>query len=302
MATSTHPASFGTHPRLPAALELLKPITWFPPMWALMCGFVSAGGTASLSATTIALAVLLVGPLVCGTSQAVNDWFDREVDAINEPQRPIPSGRLPGRLGLYIAIGWTLLSLAVAEILGHWVFAAALAGLALAWAYSAPPLRLKKNGWAGNAACALCYEGLPWITGAAIVGGSAPNWRTFAVALLYSTGAHGIMTLNDFKSVRGDRLMGVDSLPVQMGEVSASIVACFVMSIAQLGVIGLLYASGHALHATIVGLLWLGQLAMMERLLEMPSARAQWYSARGVTLYVLGMLVAAYALRAGLPG
>ena len=60
------------------------------------------------------------GPLVCATSQAVNDWFDRHVDAINEPNRPIPSGRMPGRWGLYIAVLWTLLSLAVATLLGPW--------------------------------------------------------------------------------------------------------------------------------------------------------------------------------------
>jgi chlorophyll/bacteriochlorophyll a synthase len=302
MAISAQQASFDTHSRMPAVLELLKPVTWFPPMWALMCGFVSAGGTAHVTWETILLAVLLVGPLVCGTSQAVNDWFDRHVDAINEPGRPIPSGRLPGRLGLYIAIGWTGLSLLVAHELGRWVFVAAVAGLALAWAYSAPPVRLKKNGWTGNAACALCYEGLPWITGAVIVGGSLPDWRTIAVAVLYSAGAHGIMTLNDFKSMGGDQAMGVESLPVQMGDVNASIFACFVMGSAQLAVIALLFALGHPLHASVVLLLLLGQLAMMEHLLEMPIRRAQWYSARGVTLYVLGMLVAAEALRAGLHG
>ena len=38
--------------------------------------------------------------MVCATSQAVNDWYDRDVDAINQPERPIPSGRLPGPVGL----------------------------------------------------------------------------------------------------------------------------------------------------------------------------------------------------------
>ena len=66
----------------------------------------------------VVVGVLLAGPLVCATSQAVNDWFDRHVDAINEPQRPIPSGRMPGRWGLCIAIGWTALSLLVATVLG----------------------------------------------------------------------------------------------------------------------------------------------------------------------------------------
>ena len=72
-------------------------------------------------------------------------------------------------LGLYLALAWTALSLAVAAALGPWILGAALFGLALAWVYSAPPVRLKRNGWWGNAAVALCYEGLPWFTGAAVM-------------------------------------------------------------------------------------------------------------------------------------
>lgn len=104
-----------------ATLELLKPVTWFPPMWAFACGIVASGVSPSGHWSLIALGVLLAGPLVCGTSQAVNDWFDRHVDAINEPRRPIPSGRMPGRWGLYIAVFWTGVSLAVAALLGTWV-------------------------------------------------------------------------------------------------------------------------------------------------------------------------------------
>ncbi len=77
-----------------AVLELLKPITWFAPMWAFMCGIVSSGQPLSGRWALALVGVALSGPLVCGTSQAVNDWFDRHVDAINEPGRPIPSGRI----------------------------------------------------------------------------------------------------------------------------------------------------------------------------------------------------------------
>jgi chlorophyll synthase len=107
--------------RLSSAVELLKPVTWFAPMWALACGVVSAGVPVLANWSSIVGAVLLAGPLVCGTSQAANDWFDRHVDAINEPNRPIPSGRLPGRTGLYIAIVWTALSFLVGAALGRWV-------------------------------------------------------------------------------------------------------------------------------------------------------------------------------------
>jgi chlorophyll synthase len=282
--------------RLVAVFELLKPVTWFPPMWAFVCGVVSAGQVDVARWPLIVIGVLLAGPLVCGASQAANDWFDRDVDAINEPGRPIPSGRLPRRTGLYVAVAWTLLALGVATRLGAWGFCATAAGVVLAWAYSAPPLRLKAHGWLGNSAAAICYEALPWVMGAVIASGTAPDAHVLLIAALYSVGAHGIMTLNDFRSVRGDRLMGVSSLPVQMGEDAAPF-ACFVMALAQAVVIGLLFYWGHAVLAVIVTALWLGQLGLMDPFLEQPHARARWYNTTGVPLYGVGMLVAALALR-----
>jgi chlorophyll/bacteriochlorophyll a synthase len=289
------------HPAPRAVVELLKPITWFAPMWAFACGLICIRPNGEPSWILAAAGLLLAGPLVCATSQAVNDWFDRHVDAINEPQRPIPSGRVPGRWGLYIAILWTAISLLVAATLGRWGFYAAVVGLLLAWAYSAPPLRLKQNGWLGNSAVAICYEGVPWITGAAIMAsGALPDWRVLLVAALYSLGAHGIMTLNDFKSVEGDRRMGIGSLPVRLGVTGASRVACVMMIAAQGVVVGLLWVWGNPRSAAIIAALLIAQLALMARLLRDPRGRAPWYNATGTSLYVLGMLAGAFALRSDL--
>ena len=289
-------------PALSAVTELFKPITWFPPMWAFACGVVASGVSMDGRWLLAILGIALAGPLVCATSQAVNDWFDRHVDAINEPQRPIPSGRMPGRWGLYLAVLWTALSLLVATVLGPWGFGAAALGLALAWAYSAPPVRLKENGWWGNAACGISYEGIAWVTGAAVMaGGAMPGGESLALAALYSAGTHGIMTLNDFKSVTGDRQMGVRSLPVQLGVQRAARVACLFMAMPQIAVIALLLAWGQPWHALAVALLLTAQAALMRRFLADPTARALWYSGFGVPLFVAGMMVSAFALR-GLGG
>jgi chlorophyll synthase len=277
-------------------LELLKPITWFAPMWAFGCGIVSSGVHVTDHLGMLLLGAALSGPLVCGTSQAVNDWFDRHVDAINEPNRPIPSGRIPGRWGLYIGIIWSLVSLAVAVSMGQAVFFAAIFGLAMAWAYSAPPFRFKKNGWLGNSAVGLCYEGLPWFTGAAAMVGGLPEPRILLLALLYSIGAHGIMTLNDFKSVEGDTKLGLRSLPVQLGIDRAARLACVVMVVPQMIVIALLIHWSAPYHAAIVGVLLVAQFALMHRLLNNPEKEAAFYNATGTTLYVLGMLASAFAL------
>ena len=286
------------YPAPSAVLELFKPITWFPPMWAFGCGLVSAGVPLSRHWQAATIGILLAGPLVCATSQAVNDWYDRAVDAINEPNRPIPSGRIPGHWGLYIACAWTLVSLLVAYALGPWVFIAGAIGLALAWAYSAPPFRLKMNGWWGNAACAVSYEGLAWVTGAAVMlGGALPPVPSLILAGLYSAGAHGIMTLNDFKSVRGDRQMGIRSLPVILGSERAAWLACLVMALPQVVVVALLLAWGHPVQAGIVVFLLLGQAALMARFLKAPTEKAIWYSGFGVPLYVFGMLASAFAVQ-----
>ncbi|BBF91517.1 bacteriochlorophyll/chlorophyll a synthase [Blastochloris tepida] len=268
-------------------------------MWAFACGVVSSGLPASERWPVILAGIVLAGPLVCATSQAINDWFDRHVDAINEPNRPIPSGRIPGRWGLYIAMTGTALSLAVAAMLGPWVLGAAVVGLALAWLYSAPPVRLKQNGWLGNSAVALSYEGLPWFTGAAVMAAVMPDWRIILLAFLYSFGAHGIMTTNDFKAVEGDRKLGVRSLPVMLGEDTAARLACVVMALPQVVVIGLLAYWDRPVHAVIVAVLLAAQFVLMVPLLKDPKGKAAWYNATGTTLYVLGMLTAAFALGSG---
>lgn len=281
-----------------AVAELLKPITWFPPMWAFTCGVIASGMELFSNWGIILIGLLLTGPLVCATSQAVNDWFDREVDAINEPNRPIPSGRIPGRWGLYIALIWTTLSLFVATALGQWGFAATTLALTLAWAYSMPPFRLKQNGWWGNLACGLSYETLAWITGTAVmIGGVMPGAPSMTLALLYGLGAHGIMTLNDFKSVTGDQQMGVRSLPVQLGVKRAAQLACWTMAAPQLIVIALLFYWGAPLQGIAVIALLIGQLVLMRWFLRSPSERALYYSGFGVPIYVSGMMVSAFALR-----
>jgi len=298
MTVTSLPPTRLAAPRPQAVLELLKPITWFAPMWAFVCGVVSTGQPLAGREIAILAGVVLAGPMVCGASQAANDWFDRHVDAINEPNRPIPSGRIPGRWGLYIAIAWSLASLALAATLGPWVFGAGIVGIALAWAYSAPPLRLKQSGWWGPATVGLCYEGVAWFTGAAVMTASLPDPRILAMVGLYSFGALGIMVLNDFKAIEGDKAMGVRSLPVRYGVNTAARIACAIMAAPQVMVVALLVAWGKPVHAFALAIGLGVQLVLMRRLLSDPRRYAPWYNATGTSLSVLGMLVAAFAIGA----
>ena len=166
-----------------------------------------------------------------------------------------------------------------------------------AWAYSAEPVRLKRSGWWGPGLVGLSYEGLPWFTGAAVLLAGPPRFEVVAVALLYAFGAHGIMTLNDFKALEGDRQHGVRSLPVVLGPEVAAKIACTVMGMAQLLVIAMLLIWGKPWHAVAVLVLLGVQIAAMRVLLRDPKGKAPWYNGTGVVLYVAGMMVSAFALR-----
>jgi chlorophyll synthase len=296
MADSVLPSSISPAPRLRDIAELAKPITWFPPMWAFLCGVVSSGTSIVDNWVFLLLGLLLTGPLVCGTSQVINDYCDRHVDAINEPGRPIPSGRVPGRWPIIIALVGAGVSLALGAWLGVWVLLATCAALFFGWSYSAAPLRFKRSGWLGPLVCALSYEGLSWFTGASAMTGGLPAASNLAVLLLYSLGAHGIMTLNDFKAIAGDRATGLRSLPVVMGPARAARFACAVMAAAQIAVAAVLAVQGYALSAVMVAVLLLAQIGLMQRLLTDPARLAPWYNGTGVLLYVLGMLAAALGL------
>ena len=245
--------------------------------------------------------MLLAGPIVCGMSQAANDWCDRHVDAINEPDRPIPSGRVPGPLGPRHRPGHV-----GARPRRRARCSAPGASAPPSSPSSAPgptplePIRLKRSGWLGPGLVGLCYEGLPWFTGAAVLVAGAPSWPIILVALLYALGAHGIMTLNDFKALAGDRATGVNSLPVTLGPERAARLACVVMAVPQVAVILALAAWDRPIHAAAILALLLLQGLAMRVLLRDPKGKAPWYNATGVTLYVAGMMVAAFALR-GLP-
>ncbi len=286
-------------PRPAVALELLKPITWFPPMWAFACGVISSGISIWQNLDLLILGVVLAGPVVCGMSQAANDWCDRHVDSINEPNRPIPSGRMPGFWGLWIALAMSCGALLLGWSLGVWGFWATVVAVIAAWAYSAEPVRLKRSGWFGPGLVGLCYEGIPWFTGAAVMSQALPRNEILICAALYAIGAHGIMTLNDFKALKGDTELGIRSLPVQLGPVQAAWVACCGMTIPQIGVVGFMVHWGHMVSAVLISLLVIGQLFAMRKLMRNPEKYAPWYNATGVLMFVTGMMVCAFGLRSG---
>jgi chlorophyll synthase len=280
-----------------AIVPLMKPVTWFPPMWAFACGVVSTGESVAENWSILLRGILLAGPLMCAMSQTMNDYFDREVDAINEPERPIPAGKISKSASWLITFGLIVTGFLVAFSIHPYVVAIAFVGVLMSHAYSGPPIRAKRNGWFGNLIVGLAYEGVAWLTGSFAITQGIPSGETIALAIIFSLGAHGIMTLNDFKSIVGDNIRKVASIPVQLGEKKAAILAAIIMDIAQLAAISILVAKGSMTATTIASLLLLAQLPMQKILIDHPKERAVWYNAFGTLLYVLSMMVCAVGIR-----
>ena len=285
-------------------LQLMKPVTWIPLIWGVVCGAAASGNFQWRLPDVLASAacMLMSGPLLAGYTQTINDYYDREIDAINEPYRPIPSGAIPlGQVKLQI---WVLLlaGLAVAWGLDRWanhtspvLLLLALAGSFVSFIYSAPPLKLKQNGWLGNYALGASYIALPWWAGQALFGHL--TWTTALLTLAYSLAGLGIAVVNDFKSVEGDRALGLQSLPVVFGIEKASWISAAMIDLFQLAMVGVLIAIGQNFAAVLLVLLIVPQITFQDIwLLRDPVAFDVKYQASAQPFLVLGMLVTALAI------
>ncbi|MEE3719380.1 chlorophyll synthase ChlG [Tumidithrix elongata RA019] len=285
-------------------LQLMKPITWIPLMWGVICGAASSGEfTWTIpNVLTSLLCMLMSGPLLTGYTQIMNDYYDREIDAINEPYRPIPSGAMP--LNQAIAQIWILLiaGIAVAIVLdlgvGHTDFIItklAVGGAFLSYIYSAPPLKLKQNGWLGSYALGSSYIALPWWAGHALFG--TLNWTVVWLTLFYSLAGLGIAIVNDFKSVEGDRSLGLKSLPVMFGIDKAALISATMIDVFQIGIAVYLVTVGQQLLASLIVLLVIPQITFQDMyFLRDPLKNDVKYQASAQPFLVLGMLVAGIAM------
>jgi chlorophyll/bacteriochlorophyll a synthase len=285
-------------------LQLMKPITWIPLMWGVVCGAASSGAyTWSIeNVLKAALCMLMSGPFLTGYTQVVNELYDREIDAVNEPYRPIPSGAIS--IPQVVTQIYILLAggIGVAYILDRAtnhdfpiMTCLAIGGALVAYIYSAPPLKLKQNGWLGTYALGASYIALPWWAGHALFG--TLNWTLIAVTLFYSLAGLGIAIVNDFKSVEGDRQFGLKSMPVMFGVDKAAWICVLAIDIFQAGIALYLVTIDQHLYAAILGLLIIPQITFQDMyFLRDPLKNDVKYQASAQPFLVLGMLVAGLAI------
>jgi len=289
-------------------LQLMKPITWIPLIWGVLCGAASSGHyTWTLENVLIAAACMLMsGPLLAGYTQTLNDFYDRHIDAINEPYRPIPSGAISIPQVAVQILALLVVGIGVAYALDQWaghdfptLTVMAVGGSFLSYIYSAPPLKLKQNGWLGNYALGASYIALPWWAGHALFGDL--NWKIVVLTLFYSLAGLGIAVVNDFKSVEGDRQLGLKSLPVMFGIETAAWICVLMIDIFQTGVAAYLISIGQHLYGTILLLFIIPQITFQDMyFLRNPLENDVKYQASAQPFLVFGMLVTGIALGHGM--
>eukprot|EP01026_Neomeris_dumetosa_P032639 TRINITY_DN25946_c0_g1_i15.p3 TRINITY_DN25946_c0_g1~~TRINITY_DN25946_c0_g1_i15.p3 ORF type:complete len:254 (+),score=31.32 TRINITY_DN25946_c0_g1_i15:170-931(+) len=247
--------------------------------------------------------MFMAGPLLTGYTQTMNDYYDKEIDAINEPYRPIPSGAI-SETEVIIQI-WVLLlaGFGVAYGLDRWaghdfptVTLLTLIGTTISYIYSAPPLKLKQNGWLGNYALGSSYIALPWWAGQALFG--ELTFDVIILTILYSIAGLGIAIVNDFKSIEGDRAMGLQSLPVAFGVDTAKWILVGTIDITQLSVAAYLYfgLDKPIYTAVLLALIAPQIFFQFKYIIPDPVANDVKYQASAQPFLVFGLLTTALAI------
>ena len=202
------------------------------PINCLMIGFgVVIGETIALNGR-FTLVPALIGFLVAfflmAATMVMNDYYDLEIDKINNPRRPIPSGLISPREALSYSFLLSAVGLVFAALTNLPGFIVAAFALGLMMYYNT---RGKRTGFFGNIVVSICIA-LPFVYGGIVVGGLKPVLGIFSImALLSNLGrevAKGVMDID------GDSLKGVKTVAVLLGSLKASRIAALFFSLAVL--------------------------------------------------------------------
>ncbi len=180
------------------------------------------------------LAVLAAAALTGNGIYALNAYYDRNADAINKPDRPIPSGRMTPEHAKRYAWAIMILGLAVSVLTSLWIGNALMFILwslftLLGIAYTQPPINLKGRHIFGN----LCFGTFTVLTYAIgmVLGTSRIYISVLLPMFLYILYIGGLITMKDFQDVEGDVKNGDITLPVKFGRKKAAILSIVLITV-----------------------------------------------------------------------
>ncbi|MCE1274678.1 MAG: UbiA family prenyltransferase [Chlorobiales bacterium] len=236
-------SSLGLKDKIKAHIELLDPVTWISVFPCLACGVMGSGAMQPTFHDYLLLFLLFIlyGPLGTGFSQSVNDYFDLELDRLNEPTRPIPSGRISEREAIWnwvsVLLAAMTISIGIAYHIGGQrglVFIICMTtGLILGYVYSAPPFKLKKNIFLSAPAVGISYGFITYLSANVLFSEIRPEVMWLAILNFFM--AMSLIIMNDFKSQKGDAESGMKSLTVLIGPRYTFLTAFIIIDLAFAG-------------------------------------------------------------------
>jgi 4-hydroxybenzoate polyprenyltransferase len=207
--------------RLKLYWELARPFTLLAPAVGMLSGGITAmGASPRLAPTPGVLADIALGTLMAAVlnaaSNALNQIYDLEIDRVNKPRRPIPSGRIGPREAGIVSASLYAAALGLALLVNVECFVlASLAALGTA-IYSVPPLRTKRLGIWANVTIAiprgLLLKVAGWSTVRTVL--RAEPWY---IGLIFGLFLLGASSTKDFADIEGDRRDGCVTLPIRYG-------------------------------------------------------------------------------------
>jgi len=168
-----------------------------------------------------ALYGFLTGFLLLAASMVLNDYSDSDVDAINEPQRLVPSGNVKPSQAMSFAVVLCALGFLSAAQTGVWTLLLAAFSMVVAVAYN---FKFKKTGLPGNALVS-ANVALPFIYGGLVVGGlivGRSTWALLMFASLAFIASMGREVVKGIVDMTGDAAKGIQSVAVKMGNAYAA--------------------------------------------------------------------------------
>lgn len=303
--------SLPTHPeRAPWQLSLrtARPARWLLPVAAMVAGALATGAVpiSAVGLTRLLFGAVLCGPLVAGLSSVVNAIFDRDLDAVNHPERPLPSGALPlnvlvaqmglmGMLMLFFAhlldhgLGLSLSGrFGVGSRDGAGVFYATLTSSALAFAMNAPPLSLRRQTWASGLFNALSVIFLPWLVGMLLFAHLDSGAVLLGAGFTY--GAVGLFTLGTLGNVDAHRRVGLRTLAALLGPEMGLLIGSMLLLTALLAV-AILLGVHHPAPAVAIVLSAIAQFTVVWRGFRVQPGQPIWY-AISAGLFAFAMILA----------
>jgi len=220
VSTQPDASSARPSPSIKDFIDLARPFTMLAPFIGILSGSIIAMGDLGQGFGLIWVGVLagIAGSLLNAASNAINQYYDLEIDRINKPQRPLPSGRLSVKQVMTFA--WILYI--VCFVLGFLVNLSYLVVVIICtlftWGYSAPPVRFKNNGILANIAMAI-PRGYMMIVGGWVAvrpddWANPTPWLIGTVIFLFVVGS---ASTKDFADVKGDEAGGAKTVVVQFG-------------------------------------------------------------------------------------